>query len=359
MQQLDDEWAQFQTQVNSNNPLVYEALTTKKINTQDIPKPSDIYISTQTKIAHLNSTIELYDIFWKLKVQEYFLQQEGIIKKSIKVNCNTPEEVVELEEHIRKEKTIDIQILSQVDNPNARKTKFKDVRKIEVGLSKKDLTTYRKKKKGAFYNCFALIIRVYYKLQWKEVHVKIFNTGKLEIPGIQFDDLLTITLDKLICILKPLVGDTIDYHRNDVSTVLINSNFSCKFFVDRFKLYDILKTTYNISAAYDPCSYPGIQCKFYYNKFNKEHNGYKPSIDDGGDNEEYTNAWQGISFMIFRTGSVLIVGNCNRDVINIIYLFLKKLLVAEHPNIFIKNNINKKKKSVKKVKKKNILFTIK
>ena len=96
MQQLDDEWEHFQTQVNNNNPLVYEALQVKKQKTQDIPKPSDIYISTQTKIAHLNSTIELYDIFWKLKVQEYFLQQEGIIKKSIKVNCNTPEEVVEL-----------------------------------------------------------------------------------------------------------------------------------------------------------------------------------------------------------------------------------------------------------------------
>ena len=159
--------------------------------------------------------------------------------------------------------------------------------------------------------------------------------------------------------MKPLVGDSIDYHRNDVSTVLINSNFSCKFFVDRFKLYDILKNKYNISAAYDPCSYPGIQCKFYYNKFNKVHNGFKPSLDNGGDNKEYNAAWQGISFMIFRTGSVLIVGNCNRCVINIIYLFLKNLLILEHPEIFIKNNSDTKKKSVKKVRKKNILFTIK
>ena len=35
-----------------------------------------------------------------------------------------------------------------------------------------------KKKKGAFYNCFALIIRIKEKNVYKEVHIKIFNTGK-------------------------------------------------------------------------------------------------------------------------------------------------------------------------------------
>ena len=40
-------------------------------------------------------------------------------------------------------------------------------------------------------------MRILYKGEYKEVHVKIFNTGKLEIPGIQYDELLTITLDKL------------------------------------------------------------------------------------------------------------------------------------------------------------------
>ena len=47
------------------------------------------------------------------------------------------------------------------------------------------------------------------------VHVKIFNTGKLEIPGIQYDELLTITLDKLVDILKPLISD-IDYNKEEL-----------------------------------------------------------------------------------------------------------------------------------------------
>jgi len=356
MTQLDAEWAVFQNQI-TNNILPTNNLVLKEDNSKIvIPKCSDIYISTQTKIAYLNSPIKLYDIFWKVSVLDYYKQEEGVIKKSVKINCNSVEEAKILDEKIKSTDNIDVNILSQVNNPNARKVIFKDIRKIDVGLAKKDLLSYRKKKKGAFYNCFALILRVFYKGMFKEVHVKIFNTGKLEIPGIQFDDLLIITLDKLITILKPLVGDTISYNKKDISTVLINSNFSCRFFIDRFKLYEILKTKYNISAAYDPCSYPGIQCKFHYNKYNTEHSGFK--IANQENSEEYESAWQHISFMIFRTGSVLIVGNCDSGVLNIIYDWLKKILKDEYTNVSIKNNLIKKKKSAKKVRKKTVLFTV-
>ena len=371
---LDAEWLAFQNEITQPNNLSNK-VTTNKINEPKIntPKCSDIYISTQTKIAYLNMPIDLYKVFWNLKIMDYFKPQDGIIKKSIKINCDTPKEVLELEENIKNEKgVVDVHILNQVDNPNARKVKFKDIRKIDVGLCKKDLISYRKKKKGAFYNCFAIIMRILYKGEFKEVHVKIFNTGKLEIPGIQFDELLTITLDKLITILKPYTNDSIQYNSNDISTVLINSNFTCGFFIDRFKLYKILKDKYNISAAYDPCSYPGIQCKFHYNKYNdfdkSIHLGYKIKYEDLPDTgcavrtftkDEYDKSWQEISFMVFRTGSVLIVGNCDSYVLNIIYKYLSQLLTNEYTNIFIKNNNTKKKQSVKKIKKKTILFTVK
>jgi len=354
MTDLDAEWKLFQNQSSSNNQVKCVLQPIKKDVQEDIPKCSEIYISTQTKIAYLNQKINLETVFWKLPVINYYEAKTGIIKKSIKMNSTTPEQVIELEKKIDTIPNIEQQVLSQVDNPNARKIKFKDVRKIDIGLCKKDLICYRKKKKGAFYNCFAIILRLKYKKIFKEVHVKIFNTGKLEIPGIQYDDLLIITLNKLISILKPLTNDSIDYNTENIQTVLINSNFSCRFFLDRFKLYEILKTKYGISAGYDPCSYPGIQCKFYFNKWNKEHLGYKINKDD----VEYNLSWREVSFMIFRTGSVLIVGNCDSSVLYIIYEYLKKLLTVEYNQIYIKNNTTKKKKSVKKIRKKSVLFTV-
>ena len=58
-----------------------------------------------------------------------------------------------------------------------------------------------------------------------------------------------------------------------LETVLINSNFNCNFYIIRNKLHHILKYNYNIHSLFDPCSYPGIQCKFFCNKENKHNNG--------------------------------------------------------------------------------------
>ena len=40
-----------------------------------------------------------------------------------------------------------------------------------------------------------------------------------------------------------------------------------------------------------------------------------------------------VSFMIFRTGSVLIVGHCDEQILNIVYKFIRKMLIDEYSNI--------------------------
>ena len=50
----------------------------------EMPKCSDIYISTKTRTCELNCAIDLYNIFWKLNVIKYHTPIEGIIKKSMK-----------------------------------------------------------------------------------------------------------------------------------------------------------------------------------------------------------------------------------------------------------------------------------
>ena len=56
--------------------------------------------------------------------------------------------------------------------------------------------------------------------------------------------------------------------------------------------------------------------------------------------------------MIFRTGSVLIVGNCNKNILNKIYVFLRNILKEEYVEICLKNNTSTKKVAVKKIRKK-------
>jgi hypothetical protein len=313
-----------------------------------IPEPTEIYISTKSKIAYLTEPVDL-KIFWDIPVIPYATASNGVIKKQIKFNSKTPEELNIIQEKLQKELYYDEHVMSHIDNPNGR-IKFKDIRKITIGISKKDIMTYRSKKKQAFYNCFVMIIRMKIDDLFREFHIKVFNTGKMEIPGVQNDVMFELVLKNIIEILQPYNETPMTYNKKS-DTVLINSNFNCGFYIDRERLYDILKYKYNIHAIYDPCSYPGIQSKFYYNN----DIGVQTGIQINSENKEkYKNVTE-VSFMIFRTGSVLIVGMCEENVLIEIYEFLKKMLRAEFNEICqglidleLHNSIKNKKKKIRK-----------
>ena len=193
----DQEWENFlngDTLQDSKNEIIYG-------NETFIPKVTEIYISTQTKIGHLNQLIDLKTVFWDIPVISYQSACSGVIKKQMKFNSTSPEEVNDIVERKKQYDYIDDYIISQVNNDNGR-NKFKDIRKISVGVCKKDITSYRCKEKSAFYNCFVLIVRLCNDGIYKESHVKIFNTGKLELPGIQTEIGLNKCLDKVLEILN-------------------------------------------------------------------------------------------------------------------------------------------------------------
>jgi len=338
---------------------LYKDLNLHNSHLNDIPKSTNIYISTKTKIAFLNQPINLKEMFWIIPVLQYMEPKNGVIKKQIKFNSITEEELQDIKNRLQHEKHYDDQIITSINNPNGR-IKFKDIRKVTIGISKKDIMSYRSKKKSAFYNCFVLILRMKVENTFKEIHVKVFNTGKLEIPGIQNDVVFQKVLDLVIEILQPNMKEKLCYKENTCETVLINSNFNCGFYINRETLYDILRYKYNIQAIYDPCSYPGIQCKFYFNPDVELQNGCQISQEN---KDLYKNVKQ-VSFMIFRTGSVLIVGKCDENVLMLIYEFLKKIFILEYTKIcqknstFDLNDINKLKiDKEKKIRKKNIIVT--
>lgn len=333
---LDDEWDNF-----VNDEEVPETPSSSEDNAPiniNVPPCGKLKISTKTKIVYLNQDINLKDIFWKVPIINYIDRKEGILKKQIKYNFVTKEEITEVEEILKNERNVSIDILSQINNPTGR-IKFKDIRKISIGLDKNDICLKKNKTKSAFYNCFVVILRIFLedKNEFKEIHVKVFNTGKLEIPGIQNEIVFNKVLDKVIEIFQPLYDNKLEYDKSKEETVLINSNFNCNYFIDREELFNILKYDYKINCNYDPCNYPGILCRKYQ---------YKGHY---------------ISFMIFRTGSVLIVGKCEMNIIEGIYEFLKEIFVKEYSKINVKVNSEdieaNKNKNKKKKRKKTIYIT--
>lgn len=358
---LDDEWNSFishkyndNSSEDENNNLHDE----NNADSQDLkyncfenvppPESTNIYISTKSKIAYLTQPVEL-QIFWDIPVISYSTAQNGVIKKQIKINSKTPEDLEFVQQRLQKELYYEQHIISHIDNPNGR-IKFKDIRKVTIGVSKKDIMSYRSKKKQAFYNCFVIILRIKMENIFREFHVKVFNTGKLEIPGVQNDTMFEIVLKTIVEILQPYYNTHLSYLDHS-DTVLINSNFNCGFYINLDAIHDILRNKYNIQAIYDPCcSYPGIQCKFYYNNDIGIQTGSQVSKETKDDNIVK------VSFMIFRTGSVLIVGMCDEYILEDIYKFLTSLFKTEFKNICQKiiskselDNKNKPKKIRRKV----------
>ena len=306
---IDDEWLIFLDNKQDDASISKAQTNIQTTTLKELEKEcSKIYISTKTKILFLSKTINIFEDFWKIPIIDYNQQIEGITKKQIKVSFENVDDYNKMLSKLETITNVNSKIICHINNE-----KFKHTRKISIGLSKKDLLNNPNKEKSAFYNCFVLFLRIYHNNTFKETHIKIFNTGKIEIPGIQSDEQLNIIIQQLLVLLKMYIDNTIECNYKNTENVLINSNFNCGFYINREIIYSLLRNKYNINAIYDPCSYPGIRCIYYHNVCDRIVK---------------------ISYMIFRTGSILIVGKCDEDVLNIVYNFIKNIILNEHVNIF-------------------------
>ena len=83
--------------------------------------------------------IDLREIFWKIPVIPYAQPTNGVIKKQMKFNSTAQEELNYIQDKIKDEKYFEEHIITHIDNPTGR-IKFKDIRKVSVGISKKDMS---------------------------------------------------------------------------------------------------------------------------------------------------------------------------------------------------------------------------
>ena len=358
-----------------------------------VPECSPLAISTKTKCLYLNAPIPIYDVFWLVPTLPYWKPENGVVKKQTKIICASPEE---FEAYQRRLEAMDPTVYEEkvikfVDNAgyvpseeqtaqdmgepkstapgwtrpllsktaaNRRKLKYKNERKLTIGMCKKDvLNVRRKEKQGAFYNCVAMTLRIKYEGVYYEFHAKIFNTGKIEVPGRMNSEMMELIKQEILRMLSSVIvfPEPLAY----VSCkrgVLINSGFKCGFIVDRDKVHHILKTKYGIETSYDSCSYQGVKSKYYFN----HELGFDPAKQTGrileGDasrmkdlnmNKKYSE----VAFMIFRTGSCIIVGNCSKRVLYFIYEVIRGILAAEFSQISmgLEEVVQAKKKKTRRI----------
>jgi hypothetical protein len=78
MDDIDEEWNDFM-QGGVVEPQRFNSIS------DEMPEPTNIYISTKSKLGYLDATFDIKKTFWDIPIIEYWKPEEGIVKKQIKL----------------------------------------------------------------------------------------------------------------------------------------------------------------------------------------------------------------------------------------------------------------------------------
>jgi hypothetical protein len=328
MEQIEKEWEEYKLFRLTSSVTASRSIHIFKQDENIVrPEPSELFISTKTHIVSMETEVDVMKLFWDTPIIDYYSQQEGIVKKQCLTKCFDKDTYeLQLIDMNRQPMPYKESVTIHIDNPEGR-LKFKDVRKITVGVSKHDFVKLDSKPSRLFYNCCILILRIDNDGKYEEYHIKIFKTGKIELPGSKND----VMFQKILTFIKIFLNQNIVSYQ----AILCNTNFTCNYNIHRDKLHELLVTKYRIQSSYYPSSHHAIQAKLYF-KFNNDSNSVE--YLDGFTHAKINNSTRldrvdidhngnifMVSCMIFRTGSVLISTRKYMDAVVFTYNLLVKV----------------------------------
>lgn len=141
----------------------------------------------------------------------------------------------------------------------------------------------------------------------------------------------------------------------DYKIVLINSDYYIGFNINRESLHEILYNKYQIYSSYEPCIYPGVNSKYYWNEDYLESDFPGKCMCsvycNGKGNGKGNGNCKKITISIFQSGSIIITGARNHMQIMTAYNFINGVIENDIDTIRKDTckliNKNEKKKIVK------------
>ena len=208
---------------------------------------------------------------------------------------------------------------------------------INKGFNDKKLSKKKLDSKKYFYNQLTLHIHNSLKKN-KRVNVKIFNNGRIQMTGINSDLVGSTTMEIVLKEFNKLsnksdiFSDINILQIGDLETVLINSDFDIHHEVDRENLHRaIIENGY--LSSYEPCNYPGVNIKYYYNPCKRNFgicDCEKPCNGKG-----LNDTCKKITIAVFKSGKIIITGGRNKHHIQTAYEFITEF-IEENKSVVLK-----------------------
>jgi hypothetical protein len=228
------------------------------------------------------------------------------------------------------------------------KAKAKAQEKIVVGTCSRDELTKRKKSKNILFNQSTLVVRRQHTKTadgqpvYKEVNIKLFKNGGIQMTGIPSDSFAQETLawlaKELTLFSQPVLEGEAKPHKYNIQ--LINSDYHINGNINREKLHEILIGRYNLFSSFESTIYQGCDTKYFYNESAPPGSteGVCPcgdSICVGNGDGRTLGQCKEITISPFHTGSIIITGARRFEQIDKAYVFINKIL-KEHAREIIK-----------------------
>lgn len=192
---------------------------------------------------------------------------------------------------------------------------------------------------------------------WKEVNVKVFKNGSLQMSGVSSIDIAQRAQELVIADLNSanrLSGGLIlGEGKPDLVTVpidisLINSDFSVSFLIRREVLREILDSEYKMHAEFESTGYQGVKVAYMWNSeyTNQKKFPYSGTCycDDVYDIAPCTADSKGtghgkgqcrcVTIAIFQTGKVIITGARSHDQLMDVYNYILNMLRTKMATIY-------------------------
>ncbi len=209
-----------------------------------------------------------------------------------------------------------------------------------IGQSHRDALTKRKISSKCFFNQSTLVVRRKHPTApgWKEVNLKLFANGSVQMTGIASEEFGVETLNWLITEVAKLERSpwggppsVVNFNKQ-----LINSDFSVGCHLRRDKLHEIITRQYNIFSILESTIYQGVNTKYYYNETADKSKPGQCTCKEfcqGQGNGSGEGQCKRITISFFQTGNIIITGARHMKQINEAYEFVKEFLVRHARDI--------------------------
>lgn len=203
-----------------------------------------------------------------------------------------------------------------------------------VGASSRDLLTKKKAAKKTFFNQSTLVVRkrrMDNPSEMKEVNIKLFANGGIQMTGITGLDFARLTLEWLLPILSrlPIAISAEPVFIKVLKIQLINSDYHVNGTIHRDNLHEIVSERYGLFSSLEKLIHQGVNIKYYYNTAREVGrpgicNCEKPCAGQG--EGDALGQCKKITVLAFQTGDIIVTGARKKEQLDEAYGFMNQIL---------------------------------